>query len=199
MKLSSRRYETIKRAVADFLEDYNVKELPVDVFELAKKMKIKVVFASEILKKHPKKVDEYILFKYPHSYLYYNPEQQQLIIYIDDVGCKRKRQRFSLAHELMHIILGHTEQNEENEAEANFGATYLLAPTSLALMKPESNILLNTALIEEVFDVSGPEAKIISRYNENRLVYCDLNETDYEKTINGLLGESFKSKIDIYN
>lgn len=199
MRLSHQRYEEIKRKIANFLEDYNVNEIPVDVFELARKMKIKIVFASEILKKHPEKVDEYILFNYPHSYLYYDSDNQQLIVYIDDIGCKRRRQRFSLAHEIIHIILGHTEQNKKNEAEANFGATYLLAPTSLALMKQNNGILLNLSSIEEVFDVSEAEAAIIYRYNENRLAYFDLSEKDYEKTINGLLGESFRNKVDIYN
>lgn len=55
MKLISQRYEQIKEAIAEFLEDYDVKKIPVDVFELARKMHIKIVFASEILERHPKK------------------------------------------------------------------------------------------------------------------------------------------------
>ena len=109
MKLASQRYEQIKESIAEFLEDYDVKMIPVDVFELARKMHIKIVFASEIMKKHPKKVDEYVLYTFPNSYLYYDPETQKFIIFIDDVGTKRRRQRFSLAHELVHIILGHTD------------------------------------------------------------------------------------------
>ena len=199
MRLSDQRYEQIKMAIADFLEDYDVKKIPVDVFDLAKKMQIKIVLASEILNKYPKKIDEYVLFKYPHSYLYYDPDAQKFIIYIDDVGTKKKRQRFSLAHELMHIILGHTEQNEENESEANFGATYLLAPTSLALIRIEEEIMFIPEMIEDIFDVSGPEAEIIVRYNSNRVSLPDLNEKDYEKTINGLLKESLNKRISRYH
>ena len=199
MRLSDQRYEQIKMAIADFLEDYDVKKVPVDVFGLAKKMQIKIVLASEILNKYPKKIDEYVLFKYPHSYLYYDPDAQKFIIYIDDVGTKKKRQRFSLAHELMHIILGHTEQNEENESEANFGATYLLAPTSLALIRIEEEIMFIPEMIEDIFDVSGPEAEIIVRYNSNRVSLPDLNEKDYEKTINGLLKESLNKRISRYH
>ena len=198
MRLSDQRYEQIKMAIADFLEDYDVKKIPVDVFDLAKKMQIKIVLASEILQKYPKKIDEYVLFKYPHSYLYYDPDAQKFIIYIDDVGTKKKRQRFSLAHELMHIILGHTEQNEENESEANFGATYLLAPTSLALIRIEEETMFIPEMIEDIFDVSGPEAEIIVRYNSNRVSLSDLNEKDYEKTINGLLKESLNKRISRY-
>lgn len=199
MRLSDQRYEDIKIAIANFLEDYNVKKIPVDVFDLAEKMKIKIVFSSEIIKKYPKKFDEYKLFTYPHSYLYYDPDSQRLIVYIDDLGTKKKRQRFSLAHELMHIILGHTEQNEKNESEANFGATYLLAPTSLALIKLEDETLFIPEIVMDIFDVSAPEAEIIVRYNLNRVSLPDLNEKDYEKTINGLLKESLKNRISRYN
>ncbi len=195
MKLSSQRYEQIKIEIANLLTDYDVKKAPLDVFGLAEKMKIKIVFASVILKKHLKKVDQYILFRYPQSYLYYDPDSQQLIVYIDDLGTKLQRQRFSLAHELMHIVLGHTEQNKKNEAEANFGATYLLAPTSLALTGIAKGELFNPAMVEEIFDVSAPEAEIIARYNSNRVSLSDLNEKDYEKTINGLLKESLSKRI----
>ncbi len=199
MRLSDQRYEDIKIAIANFLEDYNVKKIPVDVFDLAEKMKIKIVFSSEIIKKHPKKVDEYKLFTYPHSFLYYDPDSQRLIVYIDDLGTKKKRQRFSLAHELMHIILGHTEQNEKNESEANFGATYLLAPTSLALIKLEDEALFIPEIVMDIFDVSASEAEIIVRYNSNRVSLPDLNEKDYEKTINGLLKESLNKRISRYH
>ncbi len=45
MQLTNRRYEEIKMAIAQTFEDYNVKVLPIDVFELAKKMGIIVVYA----------------------------------------------------------------------------------------------------------------------------------------------------------
>lgn len=199
MRLSDQRYEQIKMAIADFLEDYDVKNVPVDVFGLARKMQIKIVLASEILDKYPKKLDEYVLFNYPHSFLYYDPDAQKFIIYIDDIGTKKKRQRFSLAHELMHVILGHTEQNEKNESEANFGATYLLAPTSLALIRLADENMLIPEMVEDIFDVSGPEAEIIVRYNSNRISLPNLNEKDYEKTINGLLKESLNKRISRYH
>ena len=198
MRLSDQRYEHIKKTIADFLEDYNVKKVPVDVFNLAERMQIKVVFASEILEKHPKKIDEYVLFRYPHSYLYYDPGPQKFIIYIDDIGTKKQRQRFSLAHELMHIILGHYEQNEENESEANFGATYLLAPTSLALIRPDDENMFIPEIVGDIFDVSISEAGIIARYNFNRILLTDLQEKDYEKRINSLLKESLNKRISRY-
>lgn len=199
MRLSDQRYEEIKIAIANFLEDYNVKKIPVDVFDLAEKMKIKIVFLSEIFKRPPKKGAEYVYFKFPHSYLYYDPDSQKLIIFIDDLETNKRRQRFSLAHELMYIILGHTEQNEKNESEANFGATYLLAPTSLALIKLEDETLFIPEIVMDIFDVSAPEAEIIVRCNFNRVSLPDLNEKNYEKTINGLFKESLNKEISRYH
>jgi len=170
MRLTNKRYEEIKREICDFLFDYDVVTLPIDVFELAKRMKLKIVKASELLKKYPEKLNQYVFYSLPHSYLHYNKEEQQFIVYIDDLGTKKQRQRFSLAHEIMHIILGHIEQSPQNEAEANFGATYLLAPTSFVLIKGAYSYLMDPDIVRKMFDVSYSEAKIVISYFENRLI-----------------------------
>lgn len=195
MRLSNERYEQIKRAIANLFEDYDVKEIPVDVFGLARKMKIKTVFATEILEKHPKKIDRYFLYQYPPAYMHYDLKSQMFIVYIDDIGTIIERQRYSLGHELMHVVLGHTEQNPKNESEANFGATYMLAPTSLALIKPGEQSLLVPKKIARIFKVSVPEAEIIARYNSKRLSLPNLKERDYEKKLNCLLGGSLDVKL----
>lgn len=198
MKLKDERYEEIKQTVADLFEDYDVKELPIDLFGLAKKMKVNITLSSELLKKHPKKISEYKLVHYPNSFLIYNPADQQYVIYIDDLGTTEKRQRFSLAHELMHIILNHQEQNERNENEANFGASYLLAPTSLVLIEASNENLVDVYVIAQIFDVSIPEAGVIVRYNKSRLSLGSLSERDYEITINGLLRDSLIEKLRVF-
>ena len=196
MRLSNQRYEEIKIEIANLLEDYNVRELPIDVFALAKKTNVKIIFASELLGKYPKKLNEYMIFTYPDSYLVYNQTLQQFVIYLDDIGTKKKRQRFSLAHELMHIVLGHFEQNAQNEAEANFGATYLLAPTSLALIEQKEYYLLDPEMISKIFDVSMSESQIVARYNSKRLSIGIFEELPYEKVINDLLRDSLLININ---
>lgn len=194
MRLSNERYEEIKKEVAYIFEDYNVTSISVDVFEIAKKMNIKVVFASEILEKNKFKITEYVLYSFPQSYLHYSETEQRFYVYIDDVGTKINRQRFSLAHEIMHIRLGHQEQNERNEAEANFGALYMLVPTSLVLLDEEF-MLQEEYFVKYAFDVSLDVAEISVRYNHNRINYVDLKPKDYEDIINNQLGESFKNII----
>ncbi|MCR4898574.1 MAG: ImmA/IrrE family metallo-endopeptidase [Acholeplasmatales bacterium] len=197
MRLSNERYEEIKETICEFLCDYDVKKLPVDVFDLARRMKVKIVYASEILKKYPNKINEYMIYSYPHSYLYYDAVEQRFIIYLDDVGTKKRRQRFSLAHELIHIILGHTEQNLKNESEANFGATYLLAPTCLALMDQGALEMFDPNILMEIFDVSYSEAQIVARYFENRVFY-DNPIQPYEKELIARFGKSFIKRFKIY-
>ena len=197
MRLTNERYEEIKKEICNSLFDYDIDTLPIDVFDLAKRMKIKIVKASEILKKHPEKLNQYALYSYPHSYLHYNKEEQQFIVYLDDVGTKKQRQRFSLAHEIIHIILGHTEQNIQNEAEANFGATYLLAPTSFVLIKGAYSYLLSPEIVMEIFDVSYSEAKIVVSYFENRR-YCDSQIEQYEIDTINRFKKSFNRRLDVF-
>lgn len=195
MRLSEEKYEEIKMKIALVFEDYNVNELPIDIFGLAQKMGVIVVYASQIINRHKDKINEFILFNYPPSYLYYSNLKQKFFVYIDDVGTTTCRQRFSMAHELMHIILGHTEQNENNEAEANFGAQYMLAPTSLILLSRDNRMLEEAEFVKLVFGVSQPVAETVIRYNHNRLFYFPLEEKNYEEIINNQLGKSFNKII----
>ena len=196
MKISSQRYEDIKVTIADIYEDYNVQDLPIDIFGLAKIMNCKIVKSSVLLSNNIKKTDDYLFSKYPSSFLYYDSIKQQFMIYLDDVEDKRQRQRFSLAHEITHIVLEHDSQNDINEAEANFGASYLLAPTSLILIPPFKNILLNPEKVAKIFDISKPAAEIVVKYNNQRITSGSPKEKDYEKRINNLLKWALNDRIN---
>ncbi|HBE98653.1 MAG TPA: hypothetical protein DDW18_01195 [Firmicutes bacterium] len=197
MRLCCRDYESIRTKIAYLLEDYNVNCIPINVFDLVEKMNIKLILESE---KHPKKSTKgYVYYKRPseESYLYFDPFTEKTVIYLDDVGCSKERQRFSLAHEICHLILGHTEQNERNEYEANFGATYLLAPNSLVLTRPNDQTLFNTGMVSQIFEVSKAEANIIVSRNISRTqASYGLKEVRYETIINGLLKDSLNKRIE---
>ncbi len=194
MHLSNERYEEIKMVIAQTFEDYEVRTLPIDVFDLAKKMGVVVVYASQILNSR-NRFNQISLFTFPQSYVYYCYEKQKFFVYIDDIGANKSRQRFSMAHELMHIILSHTEQNEQNEAEANFGAQYMLSPTSLVLLAPQNYLLEKTEFVKMIFDVSERVAETTIRYNRNRLNYISLEERSYEQIINNQLGKTFNELL----
>ena len=93
--ISWERYEEIKTRVSEVFEDYEPKGLPIDIFGLAKSMEIKIIYASEMLKENID-INIYDILSLPNSFLHYYDKDGVLVVYIDDVGCKRNRQRFSL-------------------------------------------------------------------------------------------------------
>ena len=190
MRLANKRYNEIKRTVADLFEDYDVRTIPIDVFGLAEKMGIEIVFAS--------KCNRNCLMDYfdnVESCVAYNDVLQKYVVYLDDVNTGKKRQKFSLAHEIIHIVLNHKDQSKYNESEANFGAAYLLCPTSLAILSSAEELMLSTEGIQSIFDVSLGLAKIAARHNKKRLANVRWGPADYESRINSLLKESLFARI----
>ncbi len=81
-----------------------------------------------------------------------------------DSHAQRRRMRFTLAHELGHIVLGHHQEQPWEEKEADYFASQLLAP------RPVFNALalygLNTAdpeFIAKTFHLSKAAAEIAAR------------------------------------
>ncbi len=84
--------------------------------------------------------------------------------------------RFTLAHEIGHIVLGHTEDNEVAKKEANCVARNLLCPI------PVRNVLELRTISDlcTTFDVSEPMAKASLQcessdsYHIDKILYQDL-------------------------
>lgn len=103
--------------------------------------------------------------------------EKYLIIYNDTI-LTEERQRFTLAHELGHIICGHFELEEDLihlpdykheilEKEANAFASELLAPTSLLQIHIGAGNITSWHGVKENFSVSCQEAQILF----NRVYY----------------------------
>lgn len=189
------RYELIKTEIAKLFEDYNVNEIPIDVFEIASKMNIKITKFSQL--SYEKRIILNTIFHHPDSFVTFDKLKQQFIIYLNDKTIL-SRQKFSIAHEIIHIILEHDCQTFLNEKEANFGASYLLVPTSLALIAPQLFLDNENILIDEIFEVSKELSINITKQINNRL-NLSYNLKDYEKTINNLLKDTFLKKISKYS
>ena len=195
--ISWERYELIKTKVSEVFEDYEPGGLPIDIFGLAKSMGIEIIYASEIRQAN-KDVSVYEILQLPNSFLHFYDERGVLVVYIDDIGCKKNRQRFSLGHELGHIILGHTEQSTENEEEANFVAEYLLTPTSLVLVEGAEMHMQDPAFLEYAFDVSPDVASISAVHMEKRFL-LNVNTYKYEIKINDMYKDSLRRCIRSYD
>lgn len=119
------KYKNIRNAVWQVLIDYNITELPVSVNQLAKQLGIKVIKNSDIheLKKGERGITMEIDSKW---YIVFDDTEPVPVC------------RFTVAHELGHILLGHMMTQtvkyrtfairDEFEQSADMFAIRLLAP-----------------------------------------------------------------------
>lgn len=128
MQISDNRYEEIKSIVADIYYEYGIINLPVDPLQLAKKMQIAVNEYDEFSLDEQDKMRiasedgfSYMLTGEPRFHINYNFDT-----FVE-------RTRFTLAHEIGHIVLGHKEPSRKAEAEADAFAQLLLVPEAVLI------------------------------------------------------------------
>lgn len=119
------RYKGIRNAVWQALIDYNVRVLPVSVSDITDQLGIRIIdnISVNLLKNDERGATIYV--------------NKQWYIILDDKEAI-ETQRFTAAHELAHILLGHTltaktkyrtfAQRTEEEQAADMFAARLLAP-----------------------------------------------------------------------
>lgn len=90
----------------------------------------------------------------------YGGTRLRIVLYNDDVCFgNRGSRRWSLAHELGHIVLGHREDGWAAEGEANCFAQHLLCPRPLLEVLP----VPGEDLVRVAFGLSGEAARIALR------------------------------------
>ena len=175
------KYKNARNAAWQCLIDYNVKSLPVSVLSIAKSAGIKVIKKS--------KANKDLLLPYL-SGISFLIGKQWYIVYNDN--STRQRNRFTVAHELGHIFLGHELEkrnrmtqafmkSESNaEQEANIFASRLLAPACVLWALG----LKNSTEIASVCDISHTAAKFRAErmetlYKRNRFLIAPLEREVY--------------------
>lgn len=171
-RLSNARYEEIKRTVVEMFERYGVSCVPINGFEIASKMGIKVIPYSAYSARSRYKIEKYsadgfsVLRDTGEWYIFYNDDKEH------DYG----RINHTIMHEIAHIVLDHTEDSELAEAEVRFFAKYALAPPVLI-----HKLKLGTAQsIANVFEISFEAAGYALSYYKKWLNRGRDNYTDYE-------------------
>ena len=102
---------------------YGVSCVPINGFEIAQKMGVKIISYSAISESKrwlliKKSEDGFSVEKTDGQwYIFYNDEK--------DYGCVNH----TIMHEIGHIVLDHSEDSELAEKEVKFFAKYALAPT----------------------------------------------------------------------
>lgn len=175
--LTSNRYEEIRSTVADLIEDWDISVYPFSVWELARRMGIRTIRYSELPEWLCVEVELYwpnAITIYPSDF---NPSRT-FIFYNDRFD--RERIRFTIAHELAHLVLTHPGTGEDiYEHEANIFANYLLAPAPLVMR--DSTLDVDT--IHDDFQVSYMCACSVRDRTEKRRIYGPRNPTEYERRI----------------
>lgn len=170
--LRSSDFVRIETVITDALEDYHLAQYPFDVWHALNLQGYRVTRYSLL----PEEDRNRILEKYPEALTLRRrgliPSGIE-ILYNDQRS--ENRIRFSLAHELGHIWLEHPDQSmcqsletiERAEAEANFFAGYLLAPTALVL----SRGLETPEQIAKSLDLSFEAAQLVNERVKKHLLW----------------------------
>ncbi len=150
MRLAYSRYEEIKKIITDILVDYGINTLPIDVFLLAKRMSIIALKYSEFIADERIKI---ISSSNDGMSLYSYSLKSYFILYNDNMDINRIR--FTIAHEIGHIALGHEESNDETESEADYFARHLLVPMSIIIFNEITDYMSITIMFEVSKTVAG--------------------------------------------
>lgn len=176
--LPANRYDAIRSAIADLIEDWGISTYPFSIWSLLRKMGIKTIAYSAL----PSDRKKELLSKSEDAFTVYPPDFNPVktIIFCNDEIRDRGRIRFTLAHELGHLILMHPDVPDEMyEHEADIFANYLLVPAPLIFEYSE----INYSVVSYDFVVSyGCAASACDRAAKRR-AYGPSNRTEYEQRI----------------
>lgn len=176
VRLEHSRYEEIKEVVADTIEDAKITSFPFDVFEVARRLDVKLVSYQSLSDKRKnaclsKSEDAFSIL------IEFENRMEWRIYYNQEIGYHRVR--FTIMHELGHIMLDHDDGNEVEESEANFFSKHILAPPCIMHkvgIEDYVDIVSN-------FEVSEEMATYQIEYYDNWLNYGGRDFTECELRI----------------
>lgn len=172
MRLTDGQYEEIKQTVMETFQEYDIRCIPINAFEMAIKMGISVIPYSALCDEKQEAARRISTDGYSVE-----TADNEWIIYYNDACKSFGRINQTMMHEIGHFVLGHVEEGDQEEAEANFFAKYALAPPPLIHnLKRE----ITVQSIMEVFDLSYQAANNAYGYYKMWLQYGECDYTDYE-------------------
>ena len=168
-KIPDFRCEEIKKIVTRTFIKLGIHDLPINAFQIAEKLGVKIVPYSSKSEKTRLLMtslsEDGFSIKYDGIwYIFYNDLMND------------GRINNTIAHECGHIILDHSQESDLAEAEANFFAKYALAPPVLIHglnLKSASEIYMH-------FDISREAARYAYDYYRKRVTYGPPYLLDYE-------------------
>lgn len=166
-------YELLSNKALEVLADYNIFSFPINVVALAKKLNAKCVKTPDKIREKIKSFGQSI-----PAFSCYERKSDGTInwtIYYDD-SCPIERLRYSIAHEIKHIVFQETETTEFEEKGAEYFAKSLLAPSCVMIKEK----IFTVEAIKNKFYISSEAGKYIMRGITNRTKKYGDNLKDYE-------------------
>lgn len=174
-----KQYNKHVRLTLEVLRDYGFFRFPLDVFALAKKIGMNLIPYSSLTSGQRDVLYDKLEFGSGFTIIRRNNGHTVYDTYYDDDEVQITRQRFTVAHEIKHVVAGDFNKKEltnNDEALADFFARSLLAPQSIViwdhLESPEEYV--------KRFNISRQSAKFCHEAVENRKFMCGEKLFDYE-------------------
>lgn len=202
--MKSADYEKIKKVIGDIYEEHSdiMSSVPLDIFKVAQRMGFRIIKASQRISANHQKAIEFQNINKDNEifgFSFYDTKKQEYVIYVDDVNAKTNKQRFSVAHEIGHIALGHVDKDQNTqqaENEADYFAGYILCPDCIGTNEHILNkIHENQMLLTKTFGIAEDTAVIKYRHICNRSNLSEKRYYEYEKAILECIEDSVLSKI----
>jgi len=172
---SSSDYELIDQIALQLRMDYGFLTESIDVFDLARKIGIVLTPYSKLKQKQLSEIKNKPELKDGFTIMSYENGVMKSFVFYNDNICL-SRQRFTIAHEIKHVVFMEYHPNEKEEDLANHFARFILAPTCMVLKyKDESPFE-----VASIFDISFEAACYALRTARNRFAYNDDKLRDYE-------------------
>ena len=126
VRLQSKVYDRIEKEVVALYKKLHINEIPIKPFKIASQLGFVVKEYSSL----SRKVLIELKTKEQEGVSHYDPELGTFVIYYDDT-ITYSRIRFTIMHEIGHILLGHREESVLAKRMADYFAAYSLAPSPL--------------------------------------------------------------------
>lgn len=146
-RLDDDRYVQIKMAVVGLYQELCVKTIPVDAWDIAKKLGITLLPYTS-LNEEQREAALLLCNGGMKFNRIYGGVMRTFVVYDDSTPIGR--QRFTILHELGHVVLRHRQDSVLADAEADFFAKYAIAPPMLVYLIHPTDYLD----IAEVFGLS---------------------------------------------
>lgn len=176
---SSLSYFEVRELAYRSLEAMEVKDFPVNVASIAKSIKnLRIMTYSECMKRYDMSFRDVVTFADSNDgCTSYDPSDDRFVILYNDKFYKHDRVRFTISHEIAHVILKHYQKvpgkklarasltkidDPTIEREADMFAAEFLAPSFLVRFLPDEDI----KYLQSIFDISETSARIsLNRVN----------------------------------